>query len=78
MRLPATAARAGARVCALDLTPALLEHARDNAALAVVAVEFLECDVVVLSQFGHIFALRPDVAVAQMLRVLNVSKGPRP
>ena len=77
-----TAARAGARVHALDLTPALLEHARENARIAGVAVEFSEGDVealpypdasfdVVLSQFGHIFAPRPDVALAQMMRVLR-------
>ena len=29
-----TAARAGAKVTALDLTPALLEHARENASIA--------------------------------------------
>jgi SAM-dependent methyltransferase len=77
-----TAARAGARVHALDLTPALLEHARENARIADAAVEFSEGDVealpypdasfdIVLSQFGHIFAPRPDVALAQMLRVLR-------
>lgn len=77
-----TAARAGARVCAVDLTPALLDHARENARTAGVEVEFVEGDVeelpypdasfdVVLSQFGHIFAPRPDVALGQMLRVLR-------
>lgn len=77
-----TAARAGARVHALDLTPALLEHARENARIADIAVEFSEGDVealpypdasfdIVLSQFGHIFAPRPHVALAQMLRVLR-------
>ena len=29
---------------------------------------------VVLSQFGHMFASRPDVAVSEMLRVLNANK----
>ena len=77
-----TAARAGAQVRALDLTPALLEHARQNASLAGVSIEFTEGDAealpypdgsfdVVLSQFGHMFAPRPEVAVAQMLRVLK-------
>jgi SAM-dependent methyltransferase len=77
-----TAARTGARVRALDLTPVLLERARENARIADVAVEFVEGDIealpfpdasfdVVLSQFGHIFAPRPDVALAQMLRVLR-------
>lgn len=77
-----TAARAGAKVDALDLTPALLEHAKENAAMAEVDVAFAEGDVeqlpyadgtfdVVTSQFGHMFAPRPDVAIAEMLRVLR-------
>jgi len=77
-----TAARAGAKVRGLDLTPALLERARENAALAGVSIEFTEGDVealpypnasfdVVLSQFGHMFAPRPELAVAEMLRVLK-------
>jgi SAM-dependent methyltransferase len=77
-----TAARAGARVTGLDLTPQLLERARENAKLAGVEVEFREGDVeqlpfdnadfdVVLSQFGHMFAPRPEVAIAEMLRVLR-------
>jgi SAM-dependent methyltransferase len=77
-----TAARLGARVTGLDLTPALLEHARENSQIAGVDVEWREGDIenlpfkdgefdAVLSQFGHIFAPRPEVAVAQMLRVLK-------
>ena len=77
-----TAARLGARVTGLDLTPALLERARDNSRIAGVEVDWREGDVeklpfedssfdVVLSQFGHIFAPRPDVAAAEMLRVLK-------
>lgn len=77
-----TAARRGARVTGLDLTPALLVRARENAALAGVDVEWHEGDAealpfpdasfdVVLSQFGHIFAPRPDVVVTEMLRVLK-------
>ncbi|MFC5608966.1 class I SAM-dependent methyltransferase [Variovorax soli] len=77
-----TAARAGAQVSALDLAPALIEHGRKHAALAQVEVDFREGDVealpyddaafdVVTSQFGHMFAPRPEVAVAQMLRVLK-------
>jgi SAM-dependent methyltransferase len=76
-----TAARLGARVTGLDLTPALLERARENSQIAGVGIDWREGDVenlpfddgafdVVLSQFGHIFAPRPEVAVAQMLRVL--------
>jgi len=77
-----TAARLGAKVQALDLAPALVERAKQNAALAGVAVDFVEGDVealpypdaafdVVLSQFGHMFAPRPDVAIRELLRVLK-------
>jgi len=77
-----TAARRGARVKGLDLSPVLLEVARANAALAQVQIDFVEgdaealpysdasCDVV-LSQFGHMFAPRPEVAIQEMLRVLK-------
>ena len=77
-----TAARLGAKVSALDLTPELLERARENAQVAGVKVDWYEGDVeklpfkdaefdVVLSQFGHMFAPRPEVAVGEMLRVLK-------
>lgn len=77
-----TAARLGARVRAIDLTPQLLERARENARIAEVEVDWLEGDVedlpfadgefdVVLSQFAHIFAPRPEVAAAELLRVLR-------
>lgn len=77
-----TAARADAQVAGLDLSPALLVDARRNAELAQVQIEFREGDVealpyadasfdVVLSQFGHMFAPRPALAVAEMLRVLK-------
>ena len=77
-----TAARRGAHVKALDLAPALLARAAENAAIAGVAIEFTEGDVealpypdasfdVVLSQFGHMFAPRPEFAVREMLRVLK-------
>ncbi|HEY6466348.1 MAG TPA: class I SAM-dependent methyltransferase [Candidatus Acidoferrales bacterium] len=76
------AARLGAKVTALDLTPELLERARLNASLAEVEIAFHEGDVeklpfaerafdVVISQFGHIFAPRPALALAEMLRVLK-------
>jgi SAM-dependent methyltransferase len=76
------AARLGARVTGVDLTPELLAHAKENAALAQVEIDFHEGDVealpfgdatfdVVISQFGHMFAPRPDVAVREMLRVLK-------
>lgn len=77
-----TAARAGAKVRALDLSPALIEHGKRHAALAGVEIEFTEGDAealpyenstfdVVVSQFGHMFAPRPDVTTAEMLRVLK-------
>lgn len=77
-----TAARRGAAVTGVDLTPELLDVAHDNALLAQVAVDWREGDVeslpfpadsydVVISQFGHMFAPRPDVAIAEMLRVLK-------
>jgi SAM-dependent methyltransferase len=77
-----TAARRGARVTGLDLTPELLGRARENAAIAGVDIEWQEGDAerlpfadgvfdVVLSQFGHMFAPRPDVATGEMLRVLR-------
>jgi 2-polyprenyl-3-methyl-5-hydroxy-6-metoxy-1,4-benzoquinol methylase len=77
-----TAARVGARVTGLDLTPELVAAARDNARIAGVDIEFHEGDVedlpferetfdIVISQYGHIFAPRPDVAIAEMLRVLK-------
>ena len=77
-----TAARAGARVNAIDLTPQLLERAQENARIAKVEIDFLEGDAehlpfrdhefdIVVSQFAHMFAPRPEVAIAQMLRVLR-------
>ncbi|MGA7796894.1 MAG: class I SAM-dependent methyltransferase [Candidatus Acidiferrales bacterium] len=77
-----TAARLGARVTGLDLTPELLERARENARIARVQIDWHEGDVeklpfgdaafdIVLSEFGHIFAPRPEVAIAEMLRVLK-------
>jgi SAM-dependent methyltransferase len=77
-----TAARRGARVTAVDLTPQLLNRARENAVIAQVEVEWREGDVeelpfgdeqfdIVLSQFAHMFAPRPDVALRQMLRTLK-------
>lgn len=79
-----TAARRGASAQGVDLSPVLVEEAKRNAAVLGLDVGFAEGDVealerqyperyfdVVLSQFGHMFAPRPDVAVAQMLRVLK-------
>lgn len=77
-----TAARLGANVKGADLTPQLLDRARDNAQIANVNVEWTEADVeqlpfgdgefdAVLSQFAHMFAPRPQVAISEMLRVLR-------
>jgi SAM-dependent methyltransferase len=78
-----TAARRGAKVSALDLTPELLEVARENEKTAECgAIEWTEGDAerlpypdgsfdVVLSQFGHMFAPRPEVALSEMRRVLK-------
>ncbi len=77
-----TAARVGAKTTGLDLTPELLEQARQSAAVAGVTVAWNEGDAealpfpdasfdIVLSQFGHMFAPRPDATTREMLRVLR-------
>jgi SAM-dependent methyltransferase len=78
-----TARNLGAQVTGLDLTPALLAQARESATLAGHHdIEWHEGDAevlpfpdasfdVVLSQFGHMFAPRPEIAVSEMLRVLK-------
>ncbi|HLF93101.1 MAG TPA: methyltransferase domain-containing protein [Planctomycetota bacterium] len=78
-----TAARAGAKVTGLDLTPELLAQARQHAPLAGVpeiawhegdaeALPFPDASFdAVLSQFGHMFAPRPEVALKEILRVLK-------
>lgn len=77
-----TAARLGARVSGLDLAPALIEEAKRNAALLGADIAFTTGDAealpypdghfdVVLSQFGHMFAPRPEITIAEMLRVLK-------
>ena len=77
-----TAARLGARVSGLDLTPVLLEHARENSRIAGLDIAWVEGDAeqlpfpdasfdVVVSQFGHMFAPRPDVATSEIRRVLR-------
>lgn len=76
------AARTGARVTGVDLTPELVARAKDNAKMMLLEATFLEGDAealplpdasfdVVISQFGHMFAPRPEVAVKEMLRVLK-------
>lgn len=78
-----TAARAGATVTGLDLTPELLARAKENAAIAGCDdIVWKEGDAenlpyadasfdVVMSQFGHMFAPRAQQAADEMLRVLK-------
>jgi SAM-dependent methyltransferase len=77
-----TAARKGAHVTGVDFTPELLARAHENSRVAKVDVDWQDGDVealplpdntfdVVLSQFGHMFAPRPELAVREMLRVLR-------
>jgi ubiquinone/menaquinone biosynthesis C-methylase UbiE len=74
------AALAGAKVTGLDLTPKLLEVARERAAEAGVQIEFVEGDAEelpfedrsfdrVTSCFGVMFAPRHDVAAGELVRV---------
>jgi SAM-dependent methyltransferase len=77
-----SAARIGARVTGVDITPELVAQAKENAELMRLPATFLEGDAealpvpdaafdVVVSQFGHMFAPRPEVAIAEMLRALR-------
>ena len=74
------AARAGARVTGLDLTPKLLQEQRERAAAAGVEVELIEGDAEelpfadgsfdrVTSCFGVMFAPRQPIAAAELVRV---------
>ncbi|HWG92580.1 MAG TPA: methyltransferase domain-containing protein [Candidatus Thermoplasmatota archaeon] len=78
-----TARRIGARVTGLDLTPELLSRAKEHSGVPgyeditwkegdAEALPFADGEFdVVLSQFGHMFAPRPEVATREMLRVLR-------
>jgi SAM-dependent methyltransferase len=77
-----TAARYGAKVTGVDLTPELIARAKENTALMKLEAKWHEGDAealpvpdatfdFVVSQFGHMFAPRPDVVVKEMLRVLK-------
>jgi SAM-dependent methyltransferase len=76
------AARAGASVVGVDLTPELLDIARRRARDEGLYVDFIEGDAealefeedrfdVVVSTFGVIFAPRPAVAAGELARVLT-------
>lgn len=78
-----TARRNGAKVTGLDLTPELLARAKEHSAVpGYEDITWKEGDAedlpfpdasfdVVLSQFGHMFAPRPEFATKEMLRVLK-------
>ncbi len=77
-----TAARLGAKVTGMDLTPALVARAKQNGAITGLDVAWHEGDAeampfgdakfdFVVSQFGHMFAPRPEIVVKEMLRVLR-------
>jgi SAM-dependent methyltransferase len=74
------AAKAGAKVTGLDLTPKLLEVARGRASAAGLEIDFIEGDAEelpfergsfdrVTSCFGVMFAPRQQVAAAELVRV---------
>lgn len=76
------AARTGAHVTGLDLTPELFRAAREAARAAEVEVEWQEGDAealpygdkrfdVVMSTFGCMFAPRHDVTAGELVRVLR-------
>ncbi|MFC4439004.1 MULTISPECIES: class I SAM-dependent methyltransferase [Natrialbaceae] len=76
-----TAARRGARVTGLDIVPAMLDEARENATIAgVEPIDWQEGSAtdlpfeddafdVTLSCLGHVFAEPPDDAGRELLRV---------
>lgn len=77
-----TAARAGASVVGLDLTPELLTVARNDAHTAGADIAWCQGDgealpfrdatfEVVLSSVGHVYAPRAECAGAEMVRVLR-------
>lgn len=78
-----TARRLGAKVVGLDLTPELLARAKEHGAeQGYEDIEWRQGDAedlpfrdgefdVVLSQFGHMFAPRPQQTTREMLRVLR-------
>jgi ubiquinone/menaquinone biosynthesis C-methylase UbiE len=74
------AARSGATVTGTDIAPNLLEQARVRAAKEQLSIQFDEGDAeslpysdasfdIVLSMFGAMFAPRPEVVAAELLRV---------
>ncbi|MGD1835909.1 MAG: class I SAM-dependent methyltransferase [Nitrososphaeraceae archaeon] len=80
-----TARRKGAKVVGVDITPELLEKARQEELIAEVKnIEWREGDAenlpfennsfdVVLSSVGHMFAPRPEVVTKELIRVTKPS-----
>lgn len=77
-----TAARHGAEVKGVDLTPELINRANENSQIMGLRANFIEGDAeflpfkenefdVILSQYGHMFAPRPAVVTNEMARVLK-------
>lgn len=76
------AARRGARVVASDLTPRMLELGRERSVVEDLDIEWVEADAedlpfdddrfdVAASSFGAMFAPRPQVAAAELFRVVG-------
>ena len=77
-----TAKRAGAQVEGVDLTPELISRAIDNSKIMGLEAKFIEGDAeflpykerefdIILSQYGHMFAPRPEVVTDELARVLK-------
>ena len=77
-----TAARLGAKVSGIDITPELVARAKENATIMGVEASFQQGDAealpfadasfdMVVSQFGHMFAPRPEFSTKELLRVLK-------
>ena len=77
-----TAVRLGAEVEGVDLTPELVNRAKENAEIMGLKANFTEGDAeflpfkenqfdVILSQYGHMFAPRPAVVTTELARVLK-------
>ena len=77
-----TAAREGAEVEGVDITPELVSRAKENSEIMGLKASFIEGDAellpfkenqfdAIVSQYGHMFAPRPAVVTSEMARVLK-------
>ena len=77
-----TASRVGTEVEGVDFTPELVTRANENSKIMGLKAKFIEGDAeflpyeedefdVILSQFGHMFAPRPEVVTNELARVLK-------